>query len=133
ERGVAEHPRKLRQEVPILFRIRIPFFSPRGEAKFLYALARTGVLLEPDRSLFRAALGATMISSSNYSYEPSLSSRPGADKPLIENASVAAPVGQKLATMADDMEFVQARYGAQWRGQKRGGDPQPSFQFNLGA
>jgi DNA modification methylase len=119
EPGVAEQLRKLRQQVPIHFRSRIPFFSPPVEAKFLYALARTGVLLEPDRSLFRAALGATMVSFSNYSYEPSLSSRPGADKPLIENASVAASAGQKLATMAEDMEFVQARYGAQWRDRQR--------------
>jgi hypothetical protein len=119
EPGVAEHLHRLRRQVPIHFRSRIPFFSPPVEAKFLYALARTGVLLEPDRSLFRAALGATMVSFSNYSYEPSLSSRPGADKPLIENASVAAPVGQKLATMAEDMELVQARYGALWQDRQR--------------
>ena len=101
------------------FRSRIPFFSPPVEAKFLYALKRASVLLEPDRSLLRAALGATMISYSNYSYEPSLGSRPGAGKPLIENASVAKAVCEKLGEMLEDIGVVTERYSETWGARRR--------------
>jgi len=101
------------------FRSRIPFFSPPVEAKFLYALGWAAPLPEPDRTLFRAALGATMISYSNYSYEPSLSSRPGAGKPMIENASVVLLVCRKLDEMLEDIEWAQARFGTVWRPRRR--------------
>src|SRR5437016_3988818 len=104
---------------PAQFKSRIPFFSPPVEAKFLYALVRTGALLEPDRTLFRAALGATMVSYSNYTYEPSLASRPGSGKPLIENASVALTVCRKLEEMATDIEWARQTYGYNWLGQRR--------------
>jgi hypothetical protein len=61
-----------------------------------------------------------MVSYSNYTYEPSLSSRPGAGKPLIENASVAAALGQKLATILEDIALVQDRYGPAWAPRQRG-------------
>lgn len=109
----------LREAGPRDFRSRIPFFSPPIEAKFLYALVETASLENLHRTLFRAALGATMISFSNYSYEPSLSSRPGAGKALIENASVALPVCQRLNAMVEDMGWAQANYGARWRPRER--------------
>ncbi len=109
----------LRENAPERFRSRIPFFSPPVEAKFLYALKRTSTLLEPDRSLFRTALGATMVSYSNYSYEPSLSSRPGAGKALIENASVGHAVCRKLDEMLEDIEWAQDLYSTQWRNRER--------------
>ena len=77
------------------------------------------VLLEPDRTLFRAALAATMVSYSNYSYEPSLASRPGSGKELIENASVAAPVCRKLEEMLTDIEWARQNYGYTWLSSKR--------------
>jgi hypothetical protein len=104
---------------PAQFKSRIPFFSPPVEAKFLYALLRTGALLEPDRTLFRAALGATMVSYSNYTYEPSLASRPGSGKALIENASVALTVCRKLDEMVTDIEWARQTYGYNWLGQTR--------------
>lgn len=52
-----------------------------------------------------------MVSYSNYSYEPSLSSRPGADKPLIEHASVGFTVCRKLDEMLEDIEWAQENYG----------------------
>ncbi len=109
----------LRALRPSDFRSRIPFFSPPIEAKFLYALARAQVMLEPDKNLLLAALGATMVSFSNYSYEPSLASRPGAGKPLIENASVSGPVCRKLGEMLTDIEWAQQNYGYQWASSKR--------------
>ncbi len=102
----------LRAGSTIDFRSRIPFFAPPVEAKFRYALSLTATLDSPYSELFRAALGGTMVSYSNYTYEPSLSSRPGAGKPLIENASVAIAVCGKLEMMAEDIQLVQARHGS---------------------
>ncbi len=104
---------------PDHFKSRIPFFSPPIEAKFLYALIRTSALLEPDRSLFRAALGATMVSYSNYTYEPSLASRPGSGKALIENAPVGLTICRKLDEMLTDIEWARQTYGYNWLGQRR--------------
>jgi SAM-dependent methyltransferase len=118
EQALQEVVEDLREARPSGFRSRIPFFSPPVEAKFLYALVRTRSLLEPDRTLFRAALGATMVSFSNYSYEPSLASRPGSGKPLIENASVVMPVCRKLAEMLQDVEWARQMYGSTWLAQR---------------
>ena len=109
----------LQLAAPPHFRSRIPLFSPPVEAKFLYALRQAEEAEEPHRTLLRVALGATMISVSNYSYEPSLSTRPGAGKPLIENASVASAVLQKLAAIADDIEWARSNYGSLWAKQRR--------------
>lgn len=114
--GLAATLRRLR---PAQFRSRIPFFSPPVEAKFLYALLRTQCLLEPDRTLFRAALGATMVSFSNYTYEPSLASRPGSGKDLIENASVAVATCRKLAEIIEDIEWLRQYHGVTWQDRRR--------------
>lgn len=115
EDAIASLLRPLEARRPRQFRSRIPFFSPPVEAKFLYALGLTDALAEPHRSLFRVAFGATMVQFSNYTYEPSLSSRPGAGKPLIENASVAAVVCNKLYEMLYDMTVINETYGRLWR------------------
>ena len=60
-----------------------------------------------------------MISFSNYSYEPSLSSRPGAGKALIENASVAVSVSRKLDAMLEDIQWAHANYRTTWQKRKR--------------
>jgi SAM-dependent methyltransferase len=111
--------RPLRPNGPRTFRSRVTFFSPPIEAKFLYALALVAAEPAMYRDLFRAALGATMVSFSNYSYEPSLSSRPGAGKPLIENASVAHIICVKLRTMLEDVRWARSSHGAVWRHLRR--------------
>ncbi len=117
---------------PADFKSRIPFFSPPVEAKFLYALSRSRALLQPDRSLYRAALGATMVSFSNYTYEPSLASRPGSGKPLIPNAPVAIPVCRKLDEMLTDIEWARQAYGYQWLSAQRDVFEQSYFDSSLG-
>ncbi len=117
--GISKMLSTLQAFSPSGFRSRIPFFSPPIEAKFLYALEHTISLQEPSHTLFRTALGATMITFSNYSYEPSLSSRPGAGKALIENASVALPVCRKLDAMLEDIEWARANYSDTWRPRRR--------------
>jgi DNA modification methylase len=129
---LAEQLCELRQVAPPRFRSRIPFFSPPVEAKFLYALKRVESLLEPDRSLFRTALGATMVSYSNYTYEPSLGSRPGAGKPLIANASVGLAVGRKLEEMLDDIAWARDLYGSTWRARERRMHHASYFDSQLG-
>jgi hypothetical protein len=104
---------------PSGFTSRVPFFSPPIEAKFLYALGWTARLSEAGRALFRVALGATMVSFSNYSYEPSLSSRPGAGKPLLQNTSVVLAVCRKLDEMLEDIEWARAKFGRTWRERQR--------------
>lgn len=61
-----------------------------------------------------------MVHFSNYTYEPSLGSRPGAGKPLVENASVEAFVCDKLYEMLYDMTVVTETYGKLWRPRLRG-------------
>jgi SAM-dependent methyltransferase len=117
--GLAGQLNARRAVAPNNFKSRIPFYSPPVEAKFLHGLAYARALPEPDRSLFLTALGATMVSFSNYTYEPSLGSRPGAGKPLIDNASVRDSVSRKLSEILEDIRWVQQTYSAQWRPRSR--------------
>ena len=94
---------------PQSFRSRIPFFSPKIKKQVLNALAFTSKINDDlVRNLFRIAFGSVMVSFSNYTYEPSLSSRPGAGKPLIEDADVAATLLEKLRHMRADIEWLRS-------------------------
>ena len=59
--------------------------------------------------LFRVAFGSVMVSFSNYTYEPSLGSRPGAGKPLIEKADVHSTILRKLSEMVSDIRWIKER------------------------
>jgi len=87
---------------------RLPFFSPNVERQVLQALAFINrIEPTPVANLFRAAFGAVMVSFSNYSYEPSLGSRPAAGKPLIEDADVGRVLMTKLHQMRTDIIWVR--------------------------
>jgi hypothetical protein len=87
---------------------RLPFFSAKVEKQVLHALAFiNGVESEVIANLFRVAFGAVMVSISNYSYEPSLGSRPAAGKPLVKDADVAQVLLTKLHAMRADIAWVQ--------------------------
>jgi hypothetical protein len=116
---------------PAAFRSRIPMFSPPVEAKFLFAIGRLVPLPQPDQTLFRAALAATLITVSNYSYEPSLSTRPSAGKALVHNASVVLPLGRKLEEMLADSIWASERYGSIWENRRREVIHQSYFQSTL--
>lgn len=97
---------------PLNFKSRIPFFSPRVERQVLHALEFIGKQSENDIAhLYRVAFGSVMVSVSNYTYEPSLGSRPGAGKPLIEDADVAEVLLTKLHQMRGDILWVQEETG----------------------
>jgi hypothetical protein len=103
-----------RSRPPHGFRSRIPFFSPPVEHQVLRAIDFINDINQPDiRDLFRVALGSVMVSFSNYSYEPSLGTRPGAGKPLVKDADVAAVLASKIRQMTADIHWVQEELGPQ--------------------
>lgn len=110
EAGLLSVLETLRLGRPLSFRSRIPLFSLPVEAKVLFALNHVEQLEPGIQDFVKVALGATMISFSNYSYEPSLGSRPGAGKALIENASVADALAKKLAEMLADIEWARLAF-----------------------
>ncbi len=94
---------------PEAFRSRIPFYSPKVKRQVLHALAFiTKIDDDRVRDLFRVAFGSVMVSFSNYTYEPSLGTRPGAGKTLIEDADVAATLLGKLRHMRTDIEWLRS-------------------------
>jgi len=94
--------------VPPPLKTRIPFFSNRVERQVLHALAFIRGISDPDiADLFRIAFGAVIVSVSNYTYEPSLGSRPAAGKPLIEEAHVAGVLTRKLRQVRADIAWLQ--------------------------
>ena len=102
------------------FKSRLPFFSPAIEKQVLHALEFIyAVAFEPIANLCRAAFGAVMVSFSNYSYEPSLGSRPAAGKPLIEVADVNRILLGKLHQMRTDIAQVQVAMRGQRLGSSR--------------
>lgn len=99
-------------EAPLPFRSRIPFFSPRVEQQVLHAIYFINRIRKSQiADLFRTAFGAVMVSFSNYSYEPSLGSRPAAGKPLIDDADVAQILATKLRQMQTDMLWLRNEIG----------------------
>lgn len=104
-----------RSKVPQGFTSRTPFYSERVLLKVLRVWDFINDVADGDlRDLFRVAFGATMVSYSNYSYEPSLGSRAAAGKPDIEDADVAQVMRDKLLEMHADLLGVQ---GIELRGQ----------------
>ena len=95
---------------PIGFESRIAFFSPQVEEQvhgffaFLENIDSSAI-----SDLFKVAFGSVMVSFSNYTYEPSLGTRPGAGKPLIVEADVHAAILTKLCKMRTDVEWLQAK------------------------
>jgi len=94
------------------FETRIPFFSASVEKQVLSFLDFANRIPQAEiAELFRVAFGAVMVSFSNYTYEPSLGSRPGAGKPLIEKADVQATILGKLSEMVSDIHWIGKRAG----------------------
>jgi hypothetical protein len=90
------------------FRSKTPFFSP--------AIEREVLLLQDfiagQRSAFvkkvlKVALGAVMVGFSNYSYEPSLSTRSAAGKDDVEYVDVVRVFHDKLREIEADIGFLQ--------------------------
>jgi len=93
---------------PSGFRSRTPFFSPTIERDVLFL---QDFIAEQKSTFVRkalnVALGAVMVSFSNYSYEPSLSTRLAAGKHLVEHADVMGVFRDKLWEIEADIGFLQ--------------------------
>ncbi len=92
---------------PAGFRSRIPFFSPVVERKVLLTLDYMNGLPPQIKDIFQVAFASLMVDFSNYSYEPSLGTRPAAGKPLVQDADVGKAVASKLGDMAADIAELQ--------------------------
>jgi len=93
---------------PPKFISRHTFFSPSIERQVLFTLD----FIASEKSewvadLLRVALGAQMVSFSNYTYEPSLGTRKAAGKEDVLEADVTGYIVLKLEEMADDIEHAQ--------------------------
>jgi hypothetical protein len=94
---------------PTGFRGRTQLFSTKVERKVLYALDFIRRIEDSTlKEIFLLGLGSTMISFSNYSYEPSLTRRSAVDKPAITDANVGDTVGAKLHLMLEDIVWLQS-------------------------
>jgi DNA methylase len=110
--AAAKNTRSVTTAKPAQFETRIPFFSPSVEAQvFAFFDFVKSIRYAEIADLFRVAFGSVMVSFSNYTYEPSLGSRPGAGKPLIEKADVHSAILGKLSDMASDIRWIKARLG----------------------
>jgi DNA modification methylase len=93
---------------PERFRSKRPFFSPAIEQQVLRIQDFiAGQSDKTIRNAFQVALGAVMVSFSNYSYEPSLSTRLAAGREEIEHADVLGVFREKLWEMEADIGFLQ--------------------------
>ena len=84
-----------KSQSPDGFNTRMPFYPDKVLPKVLFTLDYADGLPPELRELFRLAFASVMVSFSNYTYEPSLGSRPGAGKPLLDNAPVVETVGDE--------------------------------------
>ncbi len=107
-RRLADKDIEPKSRPPKTFKSRIPFFSPAVERNVLLLQDFTGEQKDPFvQKALRLTLGTVMVSFSNYSYEPSLSTRSAAGKPLIDDADVFRIFRDKLCEIEADMGLLQ--------------------------
>lgn len=93
---------------PAGFRSRTAFFGPSVERDVL--LVQDFINEQKNRFVNKAlkvALGSVMVGLSNYSYEPSLSSRVAAGKAPVEHADVFGVFRDKVRQIEADVRFMQ--------------------------
>lgn len=96
-----------KSEPPLSFKSRVEFFSPKVLRKVLIIQDFVACEREPLlRDLFRIAFASTMVAFSNYSYEPSLSTRAASGKSPIDDYPVGELVLDKLRQMLFDVRWV---------------------------
>lgn len=93
---------------PEQFHTNIRFLSGKVERKVRQTVDFLHGVGDPhQRNVLKLAIGGTLVGVSNYSYEPSLASRPAAGKALIRNADVASKVIEKLKQISEDVESIR--------------------------
>jgi len=98
-----------RSTVPKGFKTRAEFYSPEVLHKVLITQDFMDTVADTNlRSLFKLVFAATMVSYSNYSYEPSLSRRVTSGKEAIQDFPVVQTILGKLAEVVKDVVWFQA-------------------------
>jgi len=98
-----------RSTVPKGFKTRAEFYSPEVLHKVLITQDFMDTVADTNlRSLFKLVFAATMVSYSNYSYEPSLSRRVTSGKEEIREFPVVQTILGKLAEVVKDVDWFQA-------------------------
>ncbi len=98
-----------RSTVPKGFKTRAEFYSPEVLHKVLITQDFMDTVADTNlRSLFKLIFAATMVSYSNYSYEPSLSRRVTSGKEEIQDFPVVQTILGKLAEVVKDVVWFQA-------------------------
>ncbi len=97
---------------PAGFKTRGEFYSPIVLRKVLILQDYISTITDSRiRDLFRLAFASTMVSYSNYSYEPSLGQRKSSGKSNIEDFDVARTIADKLDAMYQDIDWTQSMEG----------------------
>lgn len=92
------------------FQTRADFYSPKVLCKVLIVRDFIDTVEDASlRSLFELAFAATMVSYSNYSYEPSLGRRVSSGKKEILDFPVLETILAKLAEMVEDIAWFQKK------------------------
>lgn len=90
------------------FKTRSSFYNPHVLRKVLVVQDFIVAINDDNlRDLFRLAFASTMVSYSNYSYEPSLGRRVSAGREEIHDFPVAKAITDKLTDMAEDIVWMQ--------------------------
>ncbi len=107
EKSVADHTPH--SAPPSGFKTRAEFYSPKVLRKVLIVQDFIDTVADNDlRDLIRLAFASTMVSYSNYSYEPSLGRRVAAGREEIEDFPVFQTILDKLGEMAADIAWLGA-------------------------
>jgi DNA modification methylase len=97
-----------RSTPPTGFRTKAAFYSAEVQRKVLIFHDFLPTVHDRRlRDLFRLAFGATMVSYSNYSYEPSLSTRAAVGRPGVADSPVGEIIAAKLKEMAHDIRWLR--------------------------
>jgi DNA modification methylase len=118
ERGITDFAGYYRDKVhskytptslpPAGFKTRSTFYSEKVLRKVLILHDFIGVMDDcPEVDLFRLAFAATMVTYSNYTYEPSLGRRVSVGKSEIDDYPVGELIIHKLAQMLEDIRWLQ--------------------------
>ncbi|MBI4318286.1 MAG: site-specific DNA-methyltransferase [Chloroflexi bacterium] len=92
---------------PMGFKTRAAFYSPKVLYKVLIIQDFIKTIGDSDlRDLFRLAFASTMVTYSNYSYEPSLGRRVSAGREEIEDFPVFQTILNKLAEFVEDIVWL---------------------------
>ena len=97
---------------PAGFRTREAFYHPKVLHKVLVSLDFMEAIEDPQtRDLFRLAFAATMVSYSNYSYEPSLGRKAAVGRVAATEFPVDASIASRLLEMSADIHWFREQQG----------------------